>query len=145
MHRIDNSSGLLFGGELDRRQNSCQIIVPHSGKVDACVIEDLFVQSELCILTLEVLSRNCVCRGSGESVVLQWWISRVGMDQWCYCAVLLMCEYPMLALSKTSRARGVWLLVGPSLLVTLEFKSTQKESIEGWFNNKLMNISNPTT
>jgi len=26
-----------------------------------------------------------------------------------------MCEYPMLALSETSRARGVWLLCGPFL------------------------------
>jgi hypothetical protein len=40
MHRIGSSSGLPLG-EVDRRQNSCQTIDQRSGKVDACVGEDL--------------------------------------------------------------------------------------------------------
>jgi len=70
MHRIDIRV-VCFWGELDHKQNSCQTIVQRSGKVDACVSEDLLMQFELCIFILEVLSRSCVCRGSGESVVLQ--------------------------------------------------------------------------
>jgi len=83
------------------------------------VLSRTFVKSELWVLILESLCRSCVCRGSGESVLLQFWISRLDLDQWCCYAVTVMCDYLMLASVRSKHdLRGLVVVWSLSFLVT---------------------------